>query len=59
MTLGAFLCVQRMKGEDGEPIEAIDSLSGLSQTRPALPPRLPSSCSALPASRRCSASGRS
>ncbi len=36
MTLGAFLCVQRMKGEDGEYIEAIDSLSGLSQTRPAL-----------------------
>jgi NADH-quinone oxidoreductase subunit N len=36
MTLGAFLCVQRMKGEDGEYIEAIDSLSGLSQTRPGL-----------------------
>jgi NADH-quinone oxidoreductase subunit N len=36
MTLGAFLCVLRMKGEDGEPIEAIDSLSGLSQTRPGL-----------------------
>ncbi|HYC94936.1 MAG TPA: NADH-quinone oxidoreductase subunit NuoN [Sphingomicrobium sp.] len=36
MTLGAFLCVQRMRGEDGEYIEAIDSLSGLSQTRPAL-----------------------
>jgi NADH-quinone oxidoreductase subunit N len=36
MTLGAFLCVQRMKGEDGEYIEAINSLSGLSQTRPAL-----------------------
>jgi NADH-quinone oxidoreductase subunit N len=34
MTLGAFLCVQRMKGEDGQHIEAIDSLSGLSQTRP-------------------------
>ena len=36
MTLGAFLCVLRMRGEDGEPIEAIDSLSGLSQTRPGL-----------------------
>ena len=36
MTLGAFLCVQRMRGEDGEYVEAIDSLSGLSQTRPAL-----------------------
>ena len=35
MTLGAFLCVQRMRGEDGEYIEAIHSLSGLSQTRPA------------------------
>jgi NADH-quinone oxidoreductase subunit N len=31
MTLGAFLCVLRMRGEDGEPLEAIDSLSGLSQ----------------------------
>ncbi|HVF36841.1 MAG TPA: NADH-quinone oxidoreductase subunit NuoN [Sphingomicrobium sp.] len=36
MTLGAFLCVLRMKGEDGEPLEAIDSLSGLSVTRPGL-----------------------
>ncbi|MDQ3144997.1 MAG: NADH-quinone oxidoreductase subunit NuoN [Pseudomonadota bacterium] len=36
MTLGAFLCVLRMRGEDGEPLEAIDSLSGLSQSRPAL-----------------------
>jgi NADH-quinone oxidoreductase subunit N len=36
MTLGAFLCVLRMRGEDGEPTEAIDSLSGLSQTRPGL-----------------------
>jgi NADH-quinone oxidoreductase subunit N len=34
MTLGAFLCVQRMKAENGEHVEAIDSLSGLSQTRP-------------------------
>jgi NADH-quinone oxidoreductase subunit N len=36
MTLGAFLCVQRMKGDDGEYIEEIDSLSGLAQTRPPL-----------------------
>ena len=36
MTLGAFLCVLRLRGEDGEPLEAIDSLSGLSQSRPAL-----------------------
>ncbi|HXG81357.1 MAG TPA: NADH-quinone oxidoreductase subunit NuoN [Sphingomicrobium sp.] len=36
MTLGAFLCVQRMRQEDGEYVEAIDSLSGLSQTRPGL-----------------------
>ncbi|HET9336835.1 MAG TPA: NADH-quinone oxidoreductase subunit NuoN [Sphingomicrobium sp.] len=36
MTLGAFLCVQRMRGEDGEYIESIDSLSGLSQSRPGL-----------------------
>jgi NADH-quinone oxidoreductase subunit N len=36
MTLGAFLCVQRMKNEAGEPVEGIDSLAGLSQTRPGL-----------------------
>ena len=36
MTLGAFLCVLRMKDEKGEPVEAIDSLSGLSQSRPGL-----------------------
>ncbi|HEX2623669.1 MAG TPA: NADH-quinone oxidoreductase subunit NuoN [Sphingomicrobium sp.] len=36
MTLGAFLCVLRMRGEDGEPLESMDSLSGLSQTRPWL-----------------------
>jgi NADH-quinone oxidoreductase subunit N len=35
MTLGAFLCVLWMRGPDGEPIEEIASLSGLSQTRPA------------------------
>nr|WP_294846343.1 NADH-quinone oxidoreductase subunit NuoN [uncultured Sphingomonas sp.] len=34
MTIGAFLIVLRMKDEAGRPIESIDSLSGLSQTRP-------------------------
>lgn len=37
MTLGSFLCVLAMRdGGDGEPVEAIAALSGLSQTRPAL-----------------------
>ncbi|MGH6659665.1 MAG: NADH-quinone oxidoreductase subunit NuoN, partial [Sphingomicrobium sp.] len=36
MTLGAFLCVLWMRDSDGRPIESIASLSGLSQTRPAL-----------------------
>lgn len=36
MTLGTFLCLLRLRGEDGESLEAIDSLSGLSQSRPAL-----------------------
>ncbi|MEO8455601.1 MAG: NADH-quinone oxidoreductase subunit NuoN [Sphingomicrobium sp.] len=35
MTLGAFLCVLWMRGPAGEEIETIESLSGLSQTRPA------------------------
>ena len=34
MTVGAFLCVLWMRGTDGEPVEDIASLSGLSQTRP-------------------------
>jgi len=34
MTVGAFLCVLWMRDADGEPIETIASLSGLSQTRP-------------------------
>jgi NADH-quinone oxidoreductase subunit N len=34
MTIGAFLCVLWMRGTDGEPVEDIASLSGLSQTRP-------------------------
>ena len=36
MTLGAFLCVLRLRGEDGEPLESLDALSGLSQSRPGL-----------------------
>ena len=36
MTLGAFLCVLRMRDEQGEPVESLSSLAGLSQTRPAL-----------------------
>jgi NADH-quinone oxidoreductase subunit N len=34
MTLGAFLCVLWMRDADGQPVEDIASLSGLSQTRP-------------------------
>jgi NADH-quinone oxidoreductase subunit N len=34
MTLGAFLCVLWMRDKDGNPVENIDALSGLSQTRP-------------------------
>jgi NADH-quinone oxidoreductase subunit N len=36
MTLGAFLCVLLMRGKDGEPLESVESLSGLSQARPGL-----------------------
>ena len=36
MTVGAFLCVLRMRDEAGNPLEGIDSLSGLSQSRPGL-----------------------
>ena len=36
MTLGSFLCVLRMRDADGQPVEAIAALSGLSRTRPAL-----------------------
>ena len=35
MTVGAFLCVMWMRDSDGEPVEDLASLSGLSQTRPA------------------------
>jgi NADH-quinone oxidoreductase subunit N len=34
MTVGAFLCVLWMRDADGQPVESIASLSGLSQTRP-------------------------
>jgi len=36
MTLGAFLVVLRMRDSNGEPVEAIASLAGLSRTRPWL-----------------------
>ena len=36
MTLGAFLCVLRLRGEDGQPLEQMSALSGLSQSRPGL-----------------------
>ena len=36
MTLGSFLCVLQMRGPDGAPIETLESLSGLSRTRPGL-----------------------
>ena len=36
MTLGSFLVVLRMRDAAGEPVETIESLSGLSRTRPLL-----------------------
>lgn len=36
MTLGSFICVLQMRGADGQPVEAITSLSGLSRSRPGL-----------------------
>ena len=36
MTLGAFLVVLQMRDEAGQPVEAIDSLAGLSRNRPGL-----------------------
>ena len=36
MTLGSFLVVLQMRDADGQPIETIASLSGLSRTRPWL-----------------------
>ncbi|RST30959.1 NADH-quinone oxidoreductase subunit NuoN [Sphingomonas ginkgonis] len=36
MTLGAFLCVLKLREEDGTPFESLSRLAGLSQTRPGL-----------------------
>jgi NADH-quinone oxidoreductase subunit N len=36
MTLGTFFCVLRMRDKDGQAVESISSLSGLSRTRPGL-----------------------
>ena len=36
MTLGSFLVVLRMRDAEGQPVEAIDSLAGLSRSRPGL-----------------------
>jgi NADH-quinone oxidoreductase subunit N len=36
MTLGSFLVVLQMRDADGQPVESITSLAGLSRTRPAL-----------------------
>jgi NADH-quinone oxidoreductase subunit N len=36
MTIGSFLVVLRMRDVDGRPVESIESLSGLSRTRPGL-----------------------
>jgi NADH-quinone oxidoreductase subunit N len=36
MTLGSFACVTLMEDSDGNPVESIASLSGLSQVRPGL-----------------------
>ncbi|RYD53971.1 MAG: NADH-quinone oxidoreductase subunit NuoN [Sphingomonadales bacterium] len=36
MTLGSFLVVLQMRGPDGQPIETIASLAGMSRTRPGL-----------------------
>lgn len=36
MTLGSFLVVLQMRGADGQPVESIASLAGMSRTRPML-----------------------
>ena len=36
MTLGTFFIVLKMRDEEGQPVESIASLSGLSRTRPGL-----------------------
>jgi NADH-quinone oxidoreductase subunit N len=33
--VGAFLCVLWMRDEEGRPVESIESMSGLAQSRPA------------------------
>ncbi len=36
MTSGSFLVVLQMRGDDGQPVETIASLAGMSRTRPGL-----------------------
>tara|TARA_R110000824_G_scaffold27038_9_gene92328 strand:+ start:1938 stop:3392 length:1455 start_codon:yes stop_codon:yes gene_type:complete len=36
MTLGSFICVMEMRDKDGNSLESLSSLAGLSQTRPGL-----------------------
>jgi NADH-quinone oxidoreductase subunit N len=36
MTLGSFICVLEMRDADGNQVESLDGLSGLSRTRPGL-----------------------
>ena len=36
MTIGSFLCILQMRDKDGQPVESIASLSGLSQNRKGL-----------------------
>ena len=36
MTLGSFLVVLQIRGDDGQPVESIASLAGMSRTRPGL-----------------------
>ncbi|MBU0557782.1 MAG: NADH-quinone oxidoreductase subunit NuoN [Alphaproteobacteria bacterium] len=36
MTVGSFVCVLQMRDKDGNPVETIASLSGLSRSRPGL-----------------------
>ena len=36
MTLGAFLCILRLRDEAGQPIERLEAFAGLSQSRPGL-----------------------
>ena len=36
MTIGTFACILQMRDENGNPVESISSLAGLSQSRPGL-----------------------